>query len=156
MADELSHRPKVVLDTTTLLRSLPTRSDMHPIIKAFDIGRFALVVSNDILLEYGEILQALGGATAWSRFQDLLDAHIVDVVRVDPSFRWNAISRDQDDNKFVDAAVAGNAECIVTDDSHFNDLDGNTSLSVRPMHPVDFIKRFCATMTGASALRRES
>jgi uncharacterized protein len=144
MADEASRRPKVVLDTTTLLRSIPTKSTLHPIIKAFDNSRFVLVISNDILLEYEEILQALGGATAWSRFQDLLGAHTNDVVNVDPSFRWHAIKRDQDDNKFVDAAVTGNAEWVVTDDSHFDDLDANTSLLVRPMHPVDFIKRYCA------------
>ena len=49
----------------------------------------------------------------------------------------------QDDNKFVDAAVAGSAEWIVTDDSHFNDLKTNTSLVVRPLHPLDFIMRYC-------------
>src|SRR5438270_11561976 len=107
MADNLSGRPYVVLDTTTLLRAIPTRSPLRPFIQAFEEGRFALVVSNEILLEYEEILKQLGGPTAWSSFRDLLDAHVGDTISVDPSYRWNAIRFDPDDNKFVDAAVAG-------------------------------------------------
>lgn len=143
MADELSRRPCVVLDTTTLLHSIPTKSKFHTIIRAFDAGQFVLVVSNEILLEYEEILKALGGPTAWLRFCALLDAHDVDVISVDPSFCWNAIKADKDDNKFVDAAVVGDAEFIVTDDSHFSVLNADTRLVVRPLHPLIFIKRFC-------------
>jgi uncharacterized protein len=143
MADDLAQRPCVVLDTTTLLRSIPTRSDLHPIIRAFDNGQFLLVVSTEILLEYEEILKALGGPTADSRFRDLLDAHAADVVYVDPTFQWNAIRRDIDDNKFVDAAVAGGAHWIVTDDSHFDDLNTDARLVVRPLKPTDFIKLYC-------------
>jgi putative PIN family toxin of toxin-antitoxin system len=143
MADERSQRPCVVVDTTTLLRSILTKSNFHTIIKAFDDCKFALVVSNEILLEYEEILKALGGPSAWLRFRDLLDAHSGDVICVDPSFFWNAIKADQDDNKFVDAAVAGDAEFIVTDDSHFNVLNTDLRLVVRPLHPLVFMKRFC-------------
>ena len=46
--------------------------------------------------------------------------------RVSPSFFFNLIQTDPDDNKFVDCAVCGNAEYIVSNDSHFrvlNDID---------------------------------
>ena len=39
---------------------------------------------------------------------------------------FNLIEADPDDNKFVDCAVCGNAEYIVSNDSHFrvlNDID---------------------------------
>lgn len=35
---------------------------------------------------------------------------------------FGLIERDLDDNKFVDCAIASNAEFIVTNDSHFNVL----------------------------------
>ena len=35
-------------------------------------------------------------------------------------YSWNLIYNDPDANKFVDAAIAANAEYIVTDDAHFN------------------------------------
>lgn len=39
-----------------------------------------------------------------------------------PQFRWNLITADPDDNKFVDCAFAAGATYIVSDDSHFNVL----------------------------------
>lgn len=38
-------------------------------------------------------------------------------------YRRNLIYRDPDDNKHVDCAVAARADYIVTNDSHFSDLD---------------------------------
>jgi predicted nucleic acid-binding protein len=71
-------------------------------------------VSNEILLEYEEILRAIGGPTAWSAFESLLIARAAFVTRVDPTYSWKAIVHDPDDDKFVDAAVAGEADWIVT------------------------------------------
>ena len=38
------------------------------------------------------------------------------------NFRLNLITADEDDNKFVDCAFAANADFIVTNDRHFNQL----------------------------------
>ncbi len=139
MADEQHRRPRVVLDTTTLLRAIPTRSRLRPIIEAFGKRQFVLVVSHEILLEYEEILKDRGGPQAWPAFENFLNAHASQVIRVAPSFRWHAIRRDPDDDKFVDAAVAGDAEWVITDDSHFDDLHADARLTVRPLLPEDFI-----------------
>ncbi len=45
------------------------------------------------------------------------------VVFVTKYFRWNLISVDPDDNKFVDCAICCNAKYIVTNDKHFNVLN---------------------------------
>ena len=42
--------------------------------------------------------------------------------RVSPTFFFNLIQIDPDDNKFVDCAICGNAEYIVSNDTHFNIL----------------------------------
>lgn len=41
------------------------------------------------------------------------------VSYAEPYFKWNLIEKDPDDNKFVDLAVAGNADFLVTNDKHF-------------------------------------
>lgn len=46
----------------------------------------------------------------------------VNVELVTRYYKWNLISEDPDDNKFVDCAVASNATFIVTHDRHFNVL----------------------------------
>lgn len=48
--------------------------------------------------------------------------NLPETVFLTVSFRWNLIESDADDNKFVDYAVAGNADYLVTNDSDFNSL----------------------------------
>ncbi len=139
MADDLDQRPRVVLDTNVLLQAIPTKSRFRPIMKAFEQNHFVLILSNENLLEYEELLKKLGGARAWPDFRALLAALPNNSILVSPSYRWQAIRRDPDDDKFVDAAVAGNAEWIVTEDSDFDDLVADTRLPVRALNPRDFI-----------------
>jgi hypothetical protein len=74
MAHDPTTQPIIALDTNALVQSIPTRGRFRPMIEGFDAGRFLLVVSNEILLEYEEILKAIGGQTAWSAFESLLIA----------------------------------------------------------------------------------
>jgi len=126
--------------TNVLLQSIPTRGKFRPILQAFDQGRFLLVVLNEILLEYEEILMDRGGPQAWPLFRAFFEAHSDQVLLAEPSYRWHAVKRDPDDNKFVDAAVAKNAEWIVTEDSDFDDLLADERLGVRPLRPDRFIE----------------
>ena len=45
----------------------------------------------------------------------------INTVYVDLHYRWSLITSDPDDNKFSDAAIAGNADYLVTNDAHFNE-----------------------------------
>jgi uncharacterized protein len=120
-------------------RQYQPRAGFRPIIEAFEQNLFVLILSNEILLEYEEVLKKLGGARAWPAFRALLAALPNNSIPVSPSYHWQAIRRDPDDDKFVDAAVAGNAEWIVTEDSDFDELVADTRLLVRPIDPRDFI-----------------
>lgn len=44
------------------------------------------------------------------------------VQPINVSFKWNLIYPDMDDNKFVDCAVASNADYLVTNDKDYNPL----------------------------------
>ena len=44
------------------------------------------------------------------------------VMRIEVTTKWLLIVQDPDDDKFVDCAVAGQADYIVTNDGHFNIL----------------------------------
>ncbi len=44
------------------------------------------------------------------------------VVLINRYFKWNLIQTDPDDNKFVDCALASNAEYLVSNDKHFRIL----------------------------------
>ena len=42
---------------------------------------------------------------------------------IDPHFKFHLIEADNDDNKFVDCAIAANATFIVSEDKHFDVLE---------------------------------
>lgn len=44
------------------------------------------------------------------------------VIFISTYFRFNLLQNDPDDNKFVDCAIAANADFIVTEDKDFNIL----------------------------------
>jgi len=42
--------------------------------------------------------------------------------KYEPSYKWQLVEKDPDDNKFVDCAVGVNADYLVSDDKHIRDL----------------------------------
>ena len=101
--------------------TLPSKSRYHRIWTEILDGQIELCVSTEILNEYEEILsQHSSSELAQSVIQALLNRP--NVIKVTPTFFFNLIVADPDDNKFVDCAICGTAELIVTNDAHFNVL----------------------------------
>ncbi len=112
---------KIVLDTNILLVSISPKSKFHWIFQKFLDEEFILCVTTDILQEYEEIIgQHMGQESANYVLQIIENS--VNVEFITKYFRWNLISVDPDDNKFVDCAVSCNAKFLVTNDKHFNIL----------------------------------
>ena len=111
----------VVLDTNVLLPSIRRTGDLYWIFRALPDGKYTLVVSTPILLEYEEVIGSrTTPAIAHSLMQVLLA--LPNVERIEPTFRWQLIHADSDDNKFVDAYLAAGADVLVSHDSHFDGL----------------------------------
>jgi putative PIN family toxin of toxin-antitoxin system len=97
---------------------IPQKSKYHLIWEAFLNGEFCLCISNEILNEYEETLTKHSSPV----FADLIVRTIMksqNIQLVSPTFRFNLIKADPDDNKFVDCAIIANAEYIVSQDKHF-------------------------------------
>lgn len=102
--------------------SIPSRSPYHKILTDFFVGKYKLCVSTSILLEYDEILtQKMSKAVAVNIINAILANK--NTVLVSPMYRFELITTDPDDNKFVDCAIYANAKCIVTEDAHFDVLE---------------------------------
>ncbi len=112
---------RIVLDSNILLVAIGKRSRYRPIWMAFISGRFDLIVSDEIIYEYEEVLQQRASAGAAEIVIDIF-IESSKVIYQQIYYSWNAIKHDPDDNKFFDCAVAGNADYLVTNDAHFNIL----------------------------------
>ena len=111
----------VVVDTNSLLVSIPKKSEFRPIFDALISGKYKLLVSTEILNEYAEVFERKMNAVVAFNILEML-TQLENTERVEIYYRWELINQDMDNNKFVDCAVAGNAQFIVTDDKHYNIL----------------------------------
>ena len=112
----------VVVDTNCLLRMIPIHGRYRQVWEAFLSEKYAICVSNEIIFEYMEILSQKVSATfAANIVGAILKSNCVKLIS--PSFHFNLITQDPDDNKFVDCAIIANANFIVSDDSHFKALE---------------------------------
>lgn len=111
----------IVLDTNALLVSIPKKSTYRPIFDALINSRFDLILSNEILSEYVEIIEQKANGIVASNIAEML-LNLKNVRKIDVYFEWKLIEQDPDDNKFVDAAIAGSADFIITNDAHFYKL----------------------------------
>lgn len=129
---------RIVLDTNSLVQSLPSRSRYRKIWDSFLDGTNELCVSNEILNEYEEILERLAGIdVAKLAIETILNNP--STIFFTPYYSFNLIQADPDDNKFVDCAVIANAKFIVTEDRHFDILQQCTFPKVNVIGLDDFL-----------------
>lgn len=111
----------IVLDTNCLLVILPSKSPYHKVWIDILKGKISLCVSNEILEEYEEILSLkTNPEIATLVINAILETPCL--RRIQPTYFYHIITSDPDDNKFVDCAICGNAELLVTNDVHFDVL----------------------------------
>jgi len=130
---------KIVLDTNCLLRSVPPKSEHHIILSALQQGRYVLCYSNEILMEYEELLlRFYSQPIAYNVLNFIVNSPYS--KQVNPHYKWNLIYTDLDDNKFVDCALNGGANFLVSNDKHFNVLKNIKFPSVQVLD-LDTLKK---------------
>ena len=129
----------IVLDTNCLLQSLPSKSPYHKIWSDVLAGEISLCVNTDILEEYEEKLCEYSSATVAHNVVEAIAA-LTTTTMQNSYVHFQLLPGDADDNKFVDCAIASNAELIVTNDKDFNPLLDIPWPKVEIMKIKDFIK----------------
>ena len=130
---------KIVLDTNCLVNVIMPGSYNNDVWQAFRAGKYILCVTKEILYEYHEILtKRYNNIIANTVLKELIETP--NVERVNPSFRFNLITADPDDNKFVDCAVASGATYIVSNDHHFQELKLYKFPQVDVRSLIDFLE----------------
>lgn len=113
---------RIVLDTNVMLVSIPKLSKYRDVFEALIQGKFTLIISNEILTEYEEIIAQKANDVVAINIINML-MNLSNVQKTEIYFKWDLIEADEADNKFVDCAIAGNADYLVTNDTHFNILN---------------------------------
>lgn len=122
---------KVVLDTNLLVSGIFWGGTPLQVLERWRLGKIHVLATESILEEYLRVIENISVKVrrpdlflAWSALLPMR----LDLILVKKSFR---LCRDPDDNKFIDCAVAGKAEYIVSGD---DDL-----LSLKKVMQIDIV-----------------
>lgn len=131
---------RIVLDTNCLIASLSRTSRSYSVWRGLHDGRYILCVSNEILMEYQEMIgRKTSPEIAENVIQYITNSEFVELII--PYYRFNLIKGDRDDNKFVDCAIAANATYIVSDDKHFKPLNNIGFPKLLVLKLMEFVER---------------
>lgn len=132
---------QIVLDTNCLIQIISRRSSYYFLWELFLDGSYNLCITNEILEEYEEIL--------CQKTNQRIASFVIEIIRkapntyeYDANYRWNIITTDPDDNKFVDCAIVANADFIVTEDKHFKEVKENAFPHVDIISLNDFANMY--------------
>ncbi|MEI8203530.1 MAG: putative toxin-antitoxin system toxin component, PIN family [Bacteroidota bacterium] len=113
---------RLIIDTNIIIAIIGKKSPFRWIFDNIINGDFILCVSSDIIYEYREIMLQKNGKVVSDNFYNFLTIHPY-VENYHIYYNFNLITQDPSDNKFVDCAIASNAICVVSNDSHFKVLN---------------------------------
>ncbi len=133
----------VCIDTNVVLGMFGRNGPWLPIRQALVDRHLVWALTTEILLEYEEVAaREMGIAVAAQllRFIDLLEQTRGNVRHVSPTFRFQLITADPDDNKFTDCAITAGADYIVTEDRHFAPL-ATPGYHPKPITPGELISK---------------
>ena len=129
---------KVVLDTNVLVVSISSKSKLHWVFKKLLDKEYILCVTTEILSEYAEILERLMGKGTSASVMGVLE-NLSNIEYITTYYRFRML-KDEDDDKFVDCAVASNASYIVSHDKDFKMLEKISFPKVRVINTEEFKK----------------
>lgn len=130
---------RVVLDTNVLLVSISEKSKLHWIFEALLYQNYTLCITTDILAEYAEIIERHMGSEVSESILGVLE-NLSNIVLITAYYKFQLL-KDEDDNKFVDCAIAANADFIVSHDNDFKILKNITFPKVEVIDTDAFKKQ---------------
>jgi uncharacterized protein len=131
---------KIVLDTNCLILIISKTGSFHFVFEQIKLGNIQLIITTEIINEYEEILEKIYSKDVSEFIVKAILNHSKTIKISNIYYNWNLITTDQDDNKFVDAYVAGGGEYLVTNDKHFDALKSIEFPFVAAIKLIDFIK----------------
>jgi len=131
----------LVLDTNIFLVSLAPHYKYYWIYQSLIQNKFDLVVSNEILTEYQEQIANRYGLERTDAALGFL-LLLPNVILKNPSFLWQLVENDKDDNKFVDCCIAGQCDYIVSNDRHIHQIKTSNFPQIEVLRYEEFEEKF--------------
>lgn len=123
---------KAVLDTNVLISSVISTGTPHNVVVAGFNGRYQIIVSVATHTEFRETL--LKYPDRFHLDEEEVEKEVETICYfaefVEPEEDIRAVEADPDDDKFLEAAVAGNVDYLVSGDQHLLSLDSFRGIDI--------------------------
>ena len=131
---------KVVLDTNVFISGVFFSGPPYQILKAWRDGKLQLALSEKIFEGYLRVAEVLS-----EQFPQIQLGPILELLTIEAEFTLaidlpETVCADPDDDKFIECAIAGKAEVIISGDKHLLRASGYHGLEI--MTPRKFIDKF--------------
>ena len=132
---------RAVVDTGVLVSALIRRQGTTgDVLRALRDGRFTVIYTTDILVEVIDVLGRAPFRTKYHIEPDDITA-LINLIRLRGELvtprRKVTVCRDHTDDKFLEAALAGGADCVVSGDADLLSLTPFDDIPI--LRPAEFL-----------------
>jgi len=113
---------RIVLDTNVLISATIGEGKPRDLLQLARRQQFLLVISEQIVEEFVEVLQRPGFKTSRRDIREAKNALVKIGKTIKVTSKRNVIEEDPDDDVFINAALDGKADYIVSGDFHLLNL----------------------------------
>lgn len=142
-----ARKKRIVIDTNVLISAVFFKGKPGVILEAWRTGSVEIILSGEILKEYSEVLKRLSEKYPLIETSGILSFFVTGCRIVEPEVIDKQICDDPDDDKFLAAAIGGEAEIVITGDKHLLDVNGYSGLVI--LRPAEFVEQYLSEQSNA-------
>ena len=129
---------RVVLDTNIFISGIFWRGSSNNVIINWKEGKFTLITSLEAVSEIIKVLKDFKIKLSDDMIKEWVDMIVRNSIIVEPKEKIAIVKDDAKDNIFIETAVAGNADYIISQDNHLLKL--REFRGIRIITPEEFNK----------------
>ena len=130
---------RVILDTNVFISGIFFSGPPYKVLRAGQDKKFRIVASPAILEEYQRVAETLSSQYPGVDIQQIIDLLISHADLVVPERLKGPICEDPLDDKFLECAIAGKAEFIISGDKHL--LKVSAYQRIKIISPRQFMEK---------------
>lgn len=130
----------VVLDTNIFISGIFWKGDPYKILLLWKDCKLQIVTSIEILQELSKTLSDFKIQLKGELKKEWIELIMKNSILVSPIKKLKVVKNDPTDDKFIEAAITGNAEYIITNDKHL--LKIIIYQDIRIVKPKEFLQIF--------------
>ncbi len=131
---------KAVLDTNIFISGIFWKGASNKVITNWREGKFTLITSFETISEIIKILKDFKIKLPDEMIEEWIDLIVRNSMIVEPKEKIDAVKDDPKDNIFIETAVAGNVDYIVSQDNHLLKLKEFRGIKI--ISPEEFNELF--------------